>query len=58
MIYGIDECATGTDKLERVKHNFCKVLDAWSAIDATKASGSAIHDIVQLGEVFSGSKTA
>ena len=26
MIYGIDECASGTDKLERVKHDFCKVL--------------------------------
>ena len=56
MIYSIDECATGTDKLERVKHDFCKVLDVCSAIDATRASGSAIHDTVRLGKYSQGHK--
>jgi len=54
VIYGIDECATGTDKLERVKHDFCKVLDVCSAIDATRASGSAICDTVRLGKYSQG----
>ena len=27
LLYSIDECATGTDKLERVKHDLYKALD-------------------------------
>ena len=53
VIFGIEECASGTDKLERVKHDFCKVLDVCSAIDTSRTSGSAIRHTVRLGKYSS-----
>ena len=53
VIFGIEECASGTDKLERVKHDFCKVLDVCSAIDTSRTSGSAIRHTVLLGKYSS-----